>query len=303
MVSGEPSAPAVSFSSSTNVPEEQMTAEFPPDAAADDPAPDLANDEAFARLEKEMSEMKNAIGNLSDQIADAATDIGAVAQNQARRGLKNARSHVNSMVSDASDRVGAVASAAQTQASSIGDTLQDIIEERPLSTVALALGLGISDRRDLASIVLDRIVADWRRSAAAQMRLIALAAAAVIAAAAALSFLCAAVFVFVMERYSVLDACVIVAVIFVAIALALSAVYVSAQSRARRMTTARRNARPSLLADPFVVATGVQIVQAVGVKRVATLLAVAGTAMVLASKASSRPRRGSAKTAAPATRS
>ncbi len=119
-----------------------MTADFPRDAAPDDAAPDLSNDDAFARLEKEMSEMKNAIGNLSGQIADAATDIGSVAQNQARRGLKSARSHVNSMASDASDRVGAVASAAQTQASSIGDTLQDIIEERPLSTVALALGLG-----------------------------------------------------------------------------------------------------------------------------------------------------------------
>lgn len=119
-----------------------MTSDFPHGAAPDDPAQDAGNDDAFTRLEKEMTAMKNAIGNLSDQIADAATDIGTVAQNQARRGLKNARSHVNSMVSDASDRVGAVATAAQTQASSIGDTLGDIIEERPLSTVALALGLG-----------------------------------------------------------------------------------------------------------------------------------------------------------------
>ena len=37
---------------------------------------------------------------------------------------------------------GVFANAAQVQASSIGDTLQDVIEERPLSTVALALGLG-----------------------------------------------------------------------------------------------------------------------------------------------------------------
>ncbi len=119
-----------------------MTSDFPGEAAADDAARDAANDDAFIRLEKEMTAMKNAIGGLSEQIADAASDFGTVAQNQGKRGLKNARSHVNSVISDASDRVGVVASAAQQQASSIGDTLQEVIEERPLSTVALALGLG-----------------------------------------------------------------------------------------------------------------------------------------------------------------
>ena len=115
-----------------------MTNDFPQDAASDEPARNVASDDPFTRLEKEMTAMKNAIGDLSEQVADAASDIGAVAQSQARRGLKNARSHVNAMMSDA----GVVANAAQTQASSIGDTLQDVIEERPLSTVALALGLG-----------------------------------------------------------------------------------------------------------------------------------------------------------------
>jgi hypothetical protein len=33
-----------------------------------------------------MIALKNAIGGLSDQIADAASDIGAVAQDQAKRG-------------------------------------------------------------------------------------------------------------------------------------------------------------------------------------------------------------------------
>jgi ElaB/YqjD/DUF883 family membrane-anchored ribosome-binding protein len=119
-----------------------MTNDFPQDAASDEPARNVANDDPFTRLDKEITAMKNAIGDLSEQVADAASDIGAVAQSQARRGLKNARSHVNAMMSDASDRVGVVANVAQTQASSIGDTLQDVIEERPLSTVALALGLG-----------------------------------------------------------------------------------------------------------------------------------------------------------------
>lgn len=119
-----------------------MTAEPPPEAGPPDTPPGGENDDAFTRLEKEMIAMKNAIGGLSDQIADAASDIGAVAQDQAKRGLRHARANVDFMVADASDRMGAVASAAQLQASSIADTLEDVIRERPLSTVGLALGLG-----------------------------------------------------------------------------------------------------------------------------------------------------------------
>jgi ElaB/YqjD/DUF883 family membrane-anchored ribosome-binding protein len=116
-----------------------ITTEFAPPA---DAAPDAANDDAFTRLEKEMAAMKNAIGGLSNQIADAASDIGTVAQEQAKRGLKHARTNVDSMLAGTSNRVSAVANVAQSQAASIGETLEDVIRERPLSTVALAVGLG-----------------------------------------------------------------------------------------------------------------------------------------------------------------
>jgi ElaB/YqjD/DUF883 family membrane-anchored ribosome-binding protein len=119
-----------------------MTADFPSDAERNDETRDGANDNAFARLEKEMAAMKNAIGGLTDQIADAAGDIGAVAQEQARRGVRHARANMGSMVADPSDRVGVVAGAARSQASSLEDSLEDMVRERPLSTVALALGLG-----------------------------------------------------------------------------------------------------------------------------------------------------------------
>ena len=114
-----------------------MTTDAPPDTTQG-----VANYETDTRLDKEMTAMKNAMGSLSQQIADAASDLGAVARTQARRGLKNARANVDYIAADASDRVGAVADAAQSQAASIGDTLQEVIVERPLSTVALALGLG-----------------------------------------------------------------------------------------------------------------------------------------------------------------
>jgi ElaB/YqjD/DUF883 family membrane-anchored ribosome-binding protein len=128
-----------------------MTPDFPSDAERKDQTRASGDDDAFARLEKEMAAMKNAIGGLSDQIADAASDIGTVAQEQAKQGLRHARANVGSMVSDASDRLGVVADRAQSQASSLGDTLGDAIHERPLSALALALGLGF-----LAGVILRR---------------------------------------------------------------------------------------------------------------------------------------------------
>ena len=86
--------------------------------------------------------MKSATADLSDQIAGAADDIGSVAQKQAKPGLKHARADMGSIAADASDRLGVVAQAAQSQASSLADTLQDTVRERPLSAVALALGFG-----------------------------------------------------------------------------------------------------------------------------------------------------------------
>ncbi len=86
--------------------------------------------------------MKNAIGGLSGQIADAAGDIGSVAQEQAKRGLRHARANMGSIAADASDRLGVAAGEAQSQASSLADTLEDTVRERPLSAVVLALGLG-----------------------------------------------------------------------------------------------------------------------------------------------------------------
>jgi ElaB/YqjD/DUF883 family membrane-anchored ribosome-binding protein len=128
-----------------------MTSDFPSDAERSNETQDNGNENAFARLEKEMANMRDAIGGLSDQISDAASDIGSVAQEQARRGLKHARANMGSMVNDASDRLGVVANRAQSQASTLGDSLEDAVRERPLATLALALGLGF-----LAGVI-------WRR--------------------------------------------------------------------------------------------------------------------------------------------
>ena len=48
-----------------------------------------ADDRDYARLEKDLTAVKNDIAHLSQQISDAVNALGAVAQGQARRGLRN----------------------------------------------------------------------------------------------------------------------------------------------------------------------------------------------------------------------
>jgi len=94
------------------------------------------------RLEKDVAAVKNDIAALTDQITDALNTFAGSARKQARRGYKEARANVDSMVSDASERSGAVMDAAQDAAYSIEETLEDVITQRPLATVGLAIGLG-----------------------------------------------------------------------------------------------------------------------------------------------------------------
>ena len=137
----------------------------------------------------------------------------------------------------------------------------------------------------------ERIVGDVQRTASTQLRLVAIAAAAALAATATLGLLSAAAFVLVMYRYDVFYACLTIAGFWLIVTLALFSIYVANRRRAAQAAIAAQATRPSLLADPFVIATGVQIVQAIGIKRVAALAAVAGAGMALASKPATHHRR------------
>lgn len=110
--------------------------------ASQDAADGSGDQAAFDRIEKDMSAVKNDIASLSQQIAEAVNSLAALAQKEAKRGFKTARANVDSVVSDASERAGAVVGAAQEAAATIGDTLENAIQERPLAAVGIALGLG-----------------------------------------------------------------------------------------------------------------------------------------------------------------
>jgi ElaB/YqjD/DUF883 family membrane-anchored ribosome-binding protein len=96
----------------------------------------------YERLEKDVAAVKNDISALTDQITDALNSFAGTAGKQARRGYKQARANVDSAVDDMSERGSAMMDAATDAAYSIEESLEDVITQRPLATVGLALGLG-----------------------------------------------------------------------------------------------------------------------------------------------------------------
>ena len=102
----------------------------------------LTDKATYERLEKDVAAVKNDISALTDQITDALNSFAGTATKQARRGYKQARANVDAAMDDASERGSAAMEAAQDAAYSIEESLEDVITQRPLATVGLALGLG-----------------------------------------------------------------------------------------------------------------------------------------------------------------
>ena len=102
----------------------------------------LTDKATYERLEKDVAAVKNDISALTEQITEALNAFAGSAGKQARRGYKQARANVDSAVDDLSERSGAVLDAAQDAASTIEETLEDVITQRPLASVGLALGIG-----------------------------------------------------------------------------------------------------------------------------------------------------------------
>ena len=94
------------------------------------------------RLEKDVAAVKSDIAALTDQITDALNTFANSTGKQARRGYKQARENMDSALDDMSERGSAMMGAAQDAASSLEETLEDAITERPLATVGIALGIG-----------------------------------------------------------------------------------------------------------------------------------------------------------------
>ena len=133
-----------------------------------------------------------------------------------------------------------------------------------------------------------RIIDDFKEQTGSALRLTSLAAAAAVGLFITTSFLCAAAFVVVLERYGRTQACLAGAALFFIVTMIAAGSYmvrkhqIEARARERakeRAKDAARSALHSSLADPMVVATGLQVIRAIGIKRLIPILAVGGLAL------------------------
>jgi hypothetical protein len=124
-----------------------------------------------------------------------------------------------------------------------------------------------------------RAIDDLKESTGNALRLTSLAGAAVVAAFMTILFLCAAAFVFVLQNYGLIQACLTGAAIFFLVTLISVVTYEVRRNAIRKR--AAKSATRNILADPMLVAAGLQLVRAIGVKKLIPLLAVGGLALGL----------------------
>ncbi|MCL8482388.1 MULTISPECIES: hypothetical protein [Bradyrhizobium] len=133
--------------------------------------------------------------------------------------------------------------------------------------------------------MLERMVAGLKESTGHTIRLTSLALIAGAGLFVTTSFLCAAAFVAVFERHGLVAACLTGAAIFFVVTLIAVLIYTVGKrprtTNAARPAEAARGAAQSLLADPMLLASGLQLVRMIGVKRLIPILAIGGIALGL----------------------
>lgn len=125
-----------------------------------------------------------------------------------------------------------------------------------------------------------RMIDDFKDSAGTALRLTSLAAAAMLALFVSTSFLCAAVFIVVLNKYGPVQACFTGAAIFFVVTMIAAISYMVRKRQIKvHVEQAAKSTAQTLLADPMLVAAGIQVVRAIGIKKLIPILAVGGIAL------------------------
>jgi len=132
-----------------------------------------------------------------------------------------------------------------------------------------------------------RMIDDLKESTGSAVRLTSLAAAAAFALLVTTSFLCAALFVFMLQKYGAVEACLAGAGVFFLVTLIATVCYMvrknqvraRAEEAAREAARSAKSAASNILADPMLLAAGLQVVRVIGVKRLIPILAIGGLAL------------------------
>jgi hypothetical protein len=130
----------------------------------------------------------------------------------------------------------------------------------------------------------------FKQSTRSALRMTSLATAIGVALFITISFLCAAAFIYVLQTYGPIQACLTGAGIFLVVALIAAAFYIARKNRARaRAPETAKSAVHTALADPMLVAAGIQVIRAIGIKKLIPILAVGGLALGLLASRNNAP--------------
>jgi hypothetical protein len=128
-----------------------------------------------------------------------------------------------------------------------------------------------------------RMIDDFKDSTGSALRLTSLAAAVALSLFITTSFLCAAAFVFVLEKYGLVEACLAGAGVFFLVTLIAAGCYMVHKNQLKRIKAraaeTTKSAMQTALADPMLVAAGIQVIRAIGIKKLIPILAVGGLAL------------------------
>jgi hypothetical protein len=135
-----------------------------------------------------------------------------------------------------------------------------------------------------------RMIDDFKDSSGAVLRQTSLAAAVALALFVTTSFLCAAAFVFVLQKYGPVEACLTGAGIFFVVTLIAAGCYMARKNKVKaRVEENTKSAMQTALADPMLVAAGIQVIRAIGIKKLIPILAVGGLALGFLASRNSAP--------------
>ena len=126
-----------------------------------------------------------------------------------------------------------------------------------------------------------RIVDELKGTVSSTLRQASLISVVALALLVAAGFLCAAAFVVVLQSYGPVVACLVLAGIFILVAIIAGVIYAIRKRQMEARARERRARAPHLLADPLVLTTGLQLVRTIGLKRLIPLIAIGGVALGL----------------------
>lgn len=123
------------------------------------------------------------------------------------------------------------------------------------------------------------LIEDFRNRTGVAFRLTSLLVIVAILFFITISFLCAAAFIFVLQRFDLIYACLTGAGIFFAVTLIAAGCYWYHKRQAKkRSIESKKSAFVDAISDPVMLALGLQVVRAVGIRRLLPLLTVGAIA-------------------------